>query len=234
MAPRTRYKSHGEVLGEAVGRAKVGLHPDAALARDAQLGAAVGGAVGGGAEYNQGTTVAPGLVSKDAAAGPGPMKAPVAGGTAADLGIRTNNREGNPRAGQDFRAFMGGDGLEHHVYAGGQDVAVKPRGTEQSRLQQFRAAVAAREGGPAPGSGQDGVPPGPQDTSGQDVDSFRKASGELGREPAPDLSAVAALPPEQQQALAMLASQVTEQRTRNQRNPDLDLVRRPQRLPKVL
>jgi hypothetical protein len=208
MAIRTRYQTHADVLPEARSRALAGLSPDAALARDTQLGSGVGDA-----------------------AGPGPLEAPHAGGTAADLGIRTNNREGNARAGQDFRAFMGGDGLEHHVYAGGQDVRVKPRGTEESRLAQFKTAVAARQGGPAPNTGQN-PPPGPQDTSGQQQGGYRDT---VNRPPSQstDLSAVAALPPDQQEALMQLASAAAQQRGRNAANPELDLVRRPSTLKRM-
>ena len=124
-------------------------------------------------------------------------------GMGVDLGVQ-RNATSNARAGQAFRTVLGGDGLEHHIYADGTDVAMKApqrSGMENATLVKIAAAAQQQGGLRAPRS----------------IPEIQAQQGE----PVPDLSAVAALPPEQQAALAQLASAVAQQRRLLADNPQL-------------
>lgn len=219
---RKRYQTHEDVNPEVRQRMAAGLHPAVlAAARAAQAARTGGVAAPPPVAAPPGIQRVSGELPRQQANRPPAVAAPPApggsftpgldsqklaasmGGSAADLGVQMNRQEGNPRGGQAFRRFMGGDGLEHHVYATGQDIRVKPRGTDQDRLVAFRAALAARDGTGNP------APPGPPDATGQ-----------------PDLTPLQALPPEQQQALMALASAAAAQRQSSAEHPELGLMTR--------
>lgn len=219
---RKRYQTHEDVRVEAQRRALAGMHPAVAAAAAAQQGYQGGPVVASGpsAELQRVSGELPeqqanrGAMAAGGAAGAGQRPyygrldptqvAGSMGGSAADLGVALNRQEGNPRGGQAYRRFIGADELEHHVYAGGRDIAMKPRNTGAQALE-LKLADAARR------MGQD-APPGPADATGQ-----------------PDLAAVHALPLEQQEALMVLASAAAAQAQQNAAHPELSIMPRRRR-----
>lgn len=150
---RRRYQTHADIHDEARARARAGLHPEVVAASQVGGVAAPPEApaiqrVSGELPRQQanrptwqttGTSASPpaGYQPVAAARGLDPTKlAGSMGGTAADLGIARNGE-------QAYRRFIGGDGLEHHVYADGRDVRVAaPQGDQSVAL---KIAAAARE-----------------------------------------------------------------------------------------